>query len=223
MIFRCTKPITTNDILQLAVAQARDGHRVRVRAHAARWRSASTRAASSRAPTRALDAPRRPVPRRDAVVGHGRIAGARVFRVHDVGVPAAAGVARSCAVQVARPARAHRRCSPTTCRPNRTARRSSPASGSRERSRRRARSRPYVAGEYRPGPEATSDDASARIREEHRAARSSIRPARARWGRRRIRWRSSITSCACTASTASASSIAASCRRWSPATPTRRS
>ena len=81
---------------------------------------------------------------------------------------------------------------------------------------------PYVAGEYRPGPEATSDDALLEFAKNTRE-RSSIRPARARWGRRRMRSRWSIAISQCTASPGSASSIAASCRRWFRATPMRRS
>ena len=52
---------------------------------------------------------------------------------------------------------------------------------------------PYVAGEYRPGPEAVTDDDLLEFAK-NTARRSSIRPARARWGRRPIRWPSSIPS-----------------------------
>ena len=65
--------------------------------------------------------------------------------------------------------------------------------------------------------------AISRIRARQGRARSSIRPAPARWDRRPIRSRSSTPSSASTASTESASSIAASCRRSCPATPMRRS
>ena len=49
VIFRCTQPITTNDALRTLARQAADRPRLRASAAAGRWRSASTRAASSRA------------------------------------------------------------------------------------------------------------------------------------------------------------------------------
>ncbi len=104
VMFRCTKPITTNDILN---------SRWRMLAMAATVRLRANRPDGSRhQPGRHLRAhrsvappSRRPVPRRDIVLGHGGLARARFLRIHDVGVPVAAGIPRPRTLEVAGPAR----------------------------------------------------------------------------------------------------------------------
>ncbi len=97
-------------------------------------------------------APGRAVPPRHAVLRHGRLAGAHLFRLHDVGVPAEPRVARVHPPEVARPARARPRSSPTTCPRRTTARRSSPACASRGASPPRGRSRRTSPANTGPAP-----------------------------------------------------------------------
>ena len=172
-------------------------------ARAARWRSASTRAASSRAPIPTLDAARRAVPCRDAVVRHGRLAGARVLRASRCRCAScsrnrAATCASSSPDPLAAPAMQPNYLS--TPRRPRDARRRHPA---RAAARRDARA---VALRRRRIPaRARGDDATTSCSNSRRtpAARSSIRAARCKMGAGApIRWRSSIANCACTASTA---------------------
>ena len=223
MIFRCTQPDHDQRRARVALAQAcASACDIVLRRARARWRWASTRAACSRAPMPDVDAARRAVPLRDAVVGHGGLAGAHVPGIHDVGLPAPAGIARLRAHQVAPTRSPRRRCRRTTCRRRRdratlvaglrlarrlaATRAMAPLRRRRIPSRRRRRPRTTTCSSSRATP----------------AARSSIRAARPGWGRRPIRWRSSTANCGCTAATRCASSIAASCRRSCRATRTRR-
>ena len=165
---------------------------------------------------------RRPVPPRDAVLRHGGLARAYVLRLHAVGVPAAPAVARARADQVARPVRRARDAAelpvgarrPRDDRPRRPAR-----AEARRDARARALRRRRVPA--RPGRDHRRGDPRVRARQGRDDLPSGRAPAG--WVLRRIRWRSSTPNCKCTASPDCASSIAASCPRWSPATPTRRS
>ena len=103
VIFRCTKPITTNDTLKSWWKTIGDGRALRPDPH----RTDGDRHQPGRdvcAHRCCACASGRAIPSRHAVVGHGGFAGAHVLRIHDVGVPAAAGIARLRAVEVARSA-----------------------------------------------------------------------------------------------------------------------
>ena len=98
------------------------------------------------------------------------------------------------AAQVARPARGAGDAAQLSFDARSTARRSSRGIRLAWQAAATRALEPYVAGEYRPGG---GDDRrrSARVRAATRAPRSSTRPARARWVRRRTRWPWSIPSC----------------------------
>ena len=186
VIFRCTKPITTNDVLNSALAHSGDGL----------CRRRATRPDGGRdQPGRHLRA-HRPALARPDVQFHvatlsSDMAGSKVH--------AFSGFTMS-VCQLQPESRGHVRLkSPDplaapAMQPNylSTAKdRATLVAGirlARALAATRALS-PYVAGEYRPGPEATSDDALLEFAK-NTAGRSSIRPARARWDRRRIRSRS---------------------------------
>jgi choline dehydrogenase len=81
--------------------------------------------------------------------------------------------------------------------------------------------RRYIAEERVPGPQAASDDdLLAFARSARPAPRCSIRPAPVAWATTPPPWWTSA--CACAASAICAWSMPRSCRRWSPATPTPR-
>ena len=111
-------------------------------------------------------------------------------------------IARPRAAQVARPVRRARDAAQLPVDARATARRSSPASGSRAKLAATRALAPYVAGEYRPGPEATTDDDLLEFATNKGA--TIFHPAgTCKMGPAAIRWPSSIPSCASTASTAS--------------------
>ena len=172
VIFRCTKPITTNDaLLNMAAASSAIGLAIRP--------ASSDRPDGGRHQPRrhlrahaiaALASTRRPVPRRDAVVRHGGLArctnspGSRcpVCQLR----PESRGHVRigSRAIRCAAPAMQPNYLSTDTR--SRDARRRHPP---RAHARRDACARRrIVAGEYRPGPAASDRRRSARVREEHR-------------------------------------------------------
>ena len=105
VIFECTKPITTNDDLEELVTGRENG--IGVCAHT---RRTDGRRHQSRRHFRPCRRDRRDagrtVPRRYTFLGHGRLADARLFRVHHVGLPAAPRVARTRADPLGR---SHRR------------------------------------------------------------------------------------------------------------------
>ena len=157
-IFRCTKPITTNDMLNSWWRTLAMGAAVRADARRARWRSASTRAACSRAPIPRF---RRPDVQFHVATLSSDMAGSPVhaFSGFTMSVcqlqPESRGYVR---VEVAGSARGAGDAAATTCRP--THDRATLVAGIRL-ARRLAATRalsPYVAGEYLPGPDATTDD-----------------------------------------------------------------
>ena len=154
MIFRCTRPITTNDALGSWWGEP---HRPRFRAATA-WTDG--RGHQPGRPLRARhvrrDAPRRAVPLRDAVVRHGGLAGSHVSGLHHVGLPLqpeSRGFVRIATPDpLAAPAMQPNSSTPRD--------RATLVAGLRL-ARRLAATRamtPLVAGEYRPGAEATADD-----------------------------------------------------------------
>ena len=165
VIFRCTKPITTNDILRspwrklamgVQYALARTGPMaVGINQGGIFARTDPALAPAGRA-----------VPRRDAVLGHGGLAGAHVLGIHDVGVPAAAGVARPCAIEVAGPARSPRDAAqlPVDAPRSRDARRRDPA---RAKARRDTRARALCRRRVPSRPRRDERRRAARVREEH--------------------------------------------------------
>ena len=110
LIYECSKPITTNDQLNSLARPDEAGPAMAAVIAAGRWRWASTRAAASCARCRRRR-PRRPTssstsPRLSADMAGGKVH--PVLRLHDVGLPAAARIARPHPHPLARSVRAAR-------------------------------------------------------------------------------------------------------------------
>ena len=223
VIFRCTKPITTNDTLKSWWRKMAMGVRLRRSRAPGRWPSASTRAACSRAP---IPRSTRPDVQFHLATLSSDMAGSPVhtFSGFTMSVCQLQPESRGHVRIRSRPTRSRAPAMQpnylsTPRRPRDDRRRHPARAAARRHARARALRRRRVPARRRGGRPTTTCSSSRGTR----APRSSIRPAPARWARRATRSPSSTPSCACTASTACASSTAASCPRSSPATPTRRS
>ena len=180
----CTKPITTNDVLRTVARQARAWASSTCSRAAGRWRVginqggmfARARAATARGPTCSSTSPRL----------SSDMAGSPVHTfsgLHDVGVPAAADLARLRAPQGRRSAGRARDAAELPVHRRRPRDAASPACASRARlpatpPLRALRRRTSIG----PGSRRTSDDDAARVRAATPAARSSIRAAPRKMG-----------------------------------------